>query len=129
MPYLVALFAIVFALSPFLTPGFGGFDPDQFPIPQINPPVQPAGYAFGIWGVIYVWLIIGTLFGAWQRRDDPQWQGMRPPLLISLIVGAAWLPVALASPVWATLLIWFMWASACVALIRAPLKDLSLIHI
>ncbi|MCZ4354056.1 hypothetical protein O4H61_16175 [Roseovarius aestuarii] len=123
MPYLVALFAIVFALSPFLTPGFGGFDPDQFPIPQINPPVQPAGYAFGIWGVIYVWLIIGTLFGAWQRRDDPQWQGMRPPLLISLIVGAAWLPVALASPVWATLLIWIMWASACAALMRAPLKD------
>jgi len=44
--------AIAFAISPFLVDGFNGFAPDQFPIPQIDPPAQPAGYAFSIWGLI-----------------------------------------------------------------------------
>ena len=34
-----------------LVPGFGGFDANQFPVPQVNPSVQPAGYAFSIWGL------------------------------------------------------------------------------
>ena len=50
---LVALAALAFAASPLLVPGFGGFDPNRFPVPQENPPVQPAGYAFAIWGLIY----------------------------------------------------------------------------
>ena len=53
---LVLLAALAFALSPLLSSGFNGFAPDQFPIPQDNPPVQPAGYAFAIWGLIYLWL-------------------------------------------------------------------------
>ena len=54
---------LFFAASPFLSEGFNGFAPDQFPVPQDDPPVQPAGYAFSIWGVIYLWLIVGTGFG------------------------------------------------------------------
>ena len=52
--------AIAFALSPLASSGFAGFSADQFPILQDNPPVQPAGYAFSIWGVIYAWLILGA---------------------------------------------------------------------
>ncbi len=123
MPYLLFIAALAFAASPFLVPGFGGFEADQFPVAQINPPVQPAGYAFGLWGLIYLWLIAGTGFQALLRRDDPAWDNIRPPLLISLIIGAAWLPVALVSPVWATVLIWIMWATAALALMRAPRGD------
>lgn len=120
MPILVLLAAIGFALSPFLAPGFGGFDANQFPIPQIEPPVQPAGYAFAIWGLIYGWLIAGAAYGLWRRRDDVDWAAMRVPLFISLAVGITWLPVAQASAVWATILIWIMWGFAVWAVLRTP---------
>jgi hypothetical protein len=123
MPFLVLLAALAFAISPFLTADFGGFDPNQFPIPQNDPPVQPAGYAFGIWGLIYAWLIAGAAYGVWVRRDDPEWQEMRGPLLISLVVGSVWLAVANASPIWATVLIWVMWGTAVLAVQRAPYRD------
>ncbi|MDX1784794.1 MAG: hypothetical protein R3210_01600 [Roseovarius sp.] len=120
MPLLVLLATIAFALSPFLAPGFGGFEPNQFPIPQIDPPVQPAGYAFAIWGLIYAWLIVGAGYGLWQRRDDADWAAMRVPLIVSLLVGTTWLPVAQASATWATVLIWIMWVFAVWALLCAP---------
>jgi hypothetical protein len=120
MPILVLIATIGFALSPLLAPGFGGFDSGQFPFPQIEPPVQPAGYAFAIWGLIYLWLIAGAGYGVWRRRNDMDWAAMRLPLLISLAVGVTWLPVAQASAVWATILIWVMWAFAVWAVLRTP---------
>ncbi|MFD0857460.1 V-type ATP synthase subunit I [Roseovarius aquimarinus] len=120
MPILVLLAAIAFALSPLLAPDFGGFDASQFPIPQENPPVQPAGYAFAIWGLIYGALILGAIYGLWQRRDDANWQAMRLPLILSLAVGATWLPIAVTSAVWATVLIWVMWGFAVWAVLESP---------
>ncbi|MEM8655255.1 MAG: TspO/MBR family protein [Pseudomonadota bacterium] len=123
MPALVLILALTFALSPFWVPDFGGFDGDQFPIPQNDPAVQPAGYAFVIWGVIYLWLIVGTGFGALKRWSAPDWAPMRVPLAVSLAVGSAWLPVAVRSPIWATVLIWVMLISALIALWRSPRGD------
>ncbi len=108
--------AILFAASPWFTQGFNGFDPDQFPVPQDNPPVQPAGYAFAIWGLIYLWLLIGAGFGLLKRSDDPDWAAMRPPLVVSLAIGATWLPVANLSPMIATILILAMLGTAFVSL-------------
>jgi hypothetical protein len=123
MPVIVLLLALAFAASPLWVPGFGGFDPDKFPFPQTNPPVQPAGYAFSIWGVIYLWLIIGCGFGAWRRAKDAAWAPMRMPLALSLGFGAIWLPVAVLSPIWATLLIWVMLITALWALWLSPRTD------
>lgn len=123
MPLLVLILTLAFGLSPLLVPDFGGFDPDQFPIPQSDPPVQPAGYAFAIWGLIYVWLAVGAGFGLWKRRDDPDWTPVRRPLALSMATGAVWLPVALQSPVWATILIWVMLATSLWALWRVPVAD------
>lgn len=120
---LTFLLAVAFALSPFLVEGFAGFDPDQFPIPQDNPPVQPAGYAFAIWSVIYGWLILGSGWGMIRASRDGQWHDMRLPLCISLAVGTTWLSVAVASPVWASVLIWVMLISALAALFMAPVAD------
>jgi len=120
---LLMIAAVVFAASPWFTTGFKGFSPDQFPIPQASPPVQPAGYAFAIWGLIYAWLIAGSLFGLLRRADDPDWAAMRPPLFVSLAIGAAWIPVANLSPVWATILIWLMLATALLALYRVGDTD------
>ncbi len=120
---LTLLGALAFAVSPFLSSGFNGFAPDQFPVPQDNPPVQPAGYAFSIWGLIYLWLIAGAVFGIKDRATDPDWEPMRPALILSLVIGASWIPVAQLSPVWATVLIWAMLGTAVAALLRAGVAD------
>jgi hypothetical protein len=119
----VLIAAVAFGASSFIVPDFGGFDADQFPIPQDHPPMQPAGYAFAIWALIYVWLLISAGFGLLLRRDAADWAEMRPPLVLSLAVGATWLPVAKASPLGAAILIWIMLITALLALFRAPLLD------
>ncbi len=123
MPYFPLLAALAFALSPVVAGSFGGFAPDAFPVPQDDPPVQPAGYAFAIWGLIYLWLVLHAAYGAWARRDDPGWRPARPPLTLSLALGALWIPVANASPLWATAMIWAMLLPALVALLRAGRGD------
>ncbi len=120
---LVLVAALGFALSPFLSPGFNGFRADQFPIPQIDPPAQPAGYAFAIWGLIYLMLILGAGYGLLNRAEDAAWDKPRGPLLVSLVLGAAWIPVAQVSPFWATILIWLMLVGALWALLLAGTED------
>lgn len=116
---LLLIIAVAFALAPFLSPEFGGIDPDRYPIPQSNPPVQPVGWAFSIWGPIYLWLVAHAVFGAFNYRQDPEWEKGRIALALSLAVGTIWLPVALVSPIWATILIWIMLISALIALYRS----------
>jgi len=62
--------AFAFVVAPFASSGFGGFDPNLFPIPQDRPPVQPAGYAFAIWGPIYLALLAHAAYGLFARGDD-----------------------------------------------------------
>jgi hypothetical protein len=119
-PVLVLLMALAFGLSPLLTPDFRGYDARQFPVRLDAPAILPAGYAFGIWGLIYLWLVLHAGFGLWKRADDPAWDGLRAPLILSLAVGAVWLYVAVRDPVWASVLIALMLAGALVALLRAP---------
>jgi hypothetical protein len=107
-------------ISPILTSPFTGFTADQLPIPQIDPPIQPAGYAFAIWGLIYGWLIVSAVYGIWKHSNDPAWNKARAPLIASLAVGTPWLAVANQSAIWATILIFVMMITAILALLRAP---------
>ena len=109
---LAFLAAVAFGASSFIVPDIGGFEADQFPIPQQDPPVQPARYAFAIWGPIYLGLIAHAGFGLWKRRNDPVWDGLRLPLTLSLVIGAPWLMVANQNPPAATAMIWAMLLSA-----------------
>ncbi|MCF2905168.1 tryptophan-rich sensory protein [Octadecabacter sp. CECT 8868] len=119
LPHVVLIATITFVLSPLASTGFNGFTPDQFPVAQVDPPVQPAGYAFSIWGVIYLWLVIGAAYGLWRKADDNDWQAMRLPLAFSLIIGTFWIAAANAAPILATIMIVLMAASAILALFRA----------
>ena len=123
LPFLLFAAAVIFAASPFFVTSFAGFDPNQFPVPQDNPATQPAGYAFSIWGLIYLWLIAGTGFGALFRRTNADWQTHRLPLLVSLSVGASWLATATWSPIAATVAIWAMLGSALAALFATSRVD------
>jgi hypothetical protein len=86
---LVLAAAIAFASAPLWSDGFGGFDPYRYPDPQVDPPVQPAGYAFSIWGPIYLWLLAHAAYGLFARADDAGWDRTRWPLFISLGIGRA----------------------------------------
>ncbi len=123
LPYLTLFATLAFLLAPFVTDPFTGFAPERFPVPQINPPVQPAGYAFAIWGVIYLWLAVLALTGATLRRSDKRWQNVHLPLALSLGPGAFWLWLAGISAIGASILIFWMLAFAIWALLRAPAQD------
>ncbi|MDE0968559.1 MAG: hypothetical protein OSA51_04045 [Octadecabacter sp.] len=120
---LTLILTVTFVISPYFTSPFSGFDVNQLPIPQIDPPIQPAGYAFAIWGLIYGWLIISAFFGIFKRSIDPAWDKMRAPLIISLALGTPWLWVANQSAVGATVLIFAMAFPAIVAMLHAPRED------
>lgn len=120
---LVLTATIAFVTAPLWSAGFNGFEANQFPIPQDDPPAQPAGYAFSIWGVIYLWLLISAVFGLVKRDVNPAWDATRWPMFLSLGVGASWLTVAQISPIWATVLIWVMLVTALIAMLNAPTSD------
>jgi hypothetical protein len=109
------LATIAFAVAPFVTPPFTGYEPGQFPVDIPRPAIQPAGYAFSIWSVIYLWLILHAAYGLWKRPDDPDWIRVRPALTV-----AVWLAIAGASPVWATAVILVMAGAAILAFLQAP---------
>ncbi|TCO70953.1 hypothetical protein [Rhodovulum euryhalinum] len=120
---LVFIATVFFVISPLMSGGFSGFEPGQFPVPQDDPPVQPAGYAFSIWGLIYVWLLVSAGVGLFKRARDEAWEPARLPLILSLAPGAAWIGVAQLSPIWASVLLWWMLAMALWALARTPFTD------
>lgn len=123
LPFATLIATAAFLVSPYLADSFSGFDPNRFPVPQIAPPVQPAGYAFAIWGLIYLWLGVMAVVGVTLRRNDPTWQPVHLPLVLSLGPGALWLWIAGFAPLAATALIFWMLGTAIWALLRVPAQD------
>jgi hypothetical protein len=111
--------AVIFPVAGYLLP-FQGYAPDAFPVPQDRPPVQPAGFAFAIWGLIYAGLLAHAVWGLVARADDPAWDGPRVPLIASLVLGTGWVAIAPRAPIVATVGIFAMLALALWALARAP---------
>jgi len=118
-PVLLALATLAFGVAPALTPPFTGYDPGLFPVRIDRPSIQPAGYAFAIWGLIYLWLGAHALFGLIWRRTDPAWDAVRTPLTIAIVLGAVWLAIANEAPLMATIAIWIMQVTALAAFLRA----------
>lgn len=112
--------ALAFVIFSYLAPDFRGYSTDQLPQIDARPAVQPAGYAFAIWGVIYAWLVAGAAWGLWRHADDPAWDRFRWPLILSMALGAPWIRIAVYDPILATLVIWAMLGLAVLALWRTP---------
>lgn len=113
------LVTLAFGAAPFVTPPFTGYDPGMFPVEIARPSIQPAGYAFAIWSVIYLWLIVHAGFGLWKRAETAAWDRVRLPLSVSIGLGAVWLGIANGYPILATVAIWIMLATALLAFLRA----------
>lgn len=123
-PGLLALATLAFGVAPALTPPFTGYDPAMFPVVIDRPSIQPAGYAFAIWGLIYLWLGLHALFGLAFRRTDTTWATTRWPAIIAIGTGAIWLAIANDFPITATFGIWVMQIAALTAFLRAdPARD------
>jgi len=115
---------VAFAAAPLIVTPFMGYDPSAFPVLIDRHPIQPAGWAFSIWGVIYLWLLAHGLFGLLKRPEDAKWDAPRAALTLSALIGAAWMSIAAASPLWGTLTIWPMGLAAMAAFIAAdPTHD------
>ncbi len=115
--------AVAFIAFSAAAPEFRGYTIDQMPFARPDPAVQPAGYAFAIWGVIYGWLLVSAGFGLLRRAEAPDWQPHRWPLIVAMGLGAGWLWVAVQSPVAATAMIFAMLAGALTGLLRSPQGD------
>ncbi|MBU2960955.1 hypothetical protein KO516_09030 [Citreicella sp. C3M06] len=123
---LTLLLSASFALSPMMSGGFAGFRSTQFPVVQAHAAVQPVGWAFAIWGPVFLGLLLSAGWGLLRHRRDPHWQAMRAPLIASLGIGTVWIWAANFQPLLASVLILFMAASAIEALLRAPRSRVAL---
>ncbi len=119
MRILVLILAIAFAISPLVSPNFSGYKPEQFPEQISHWPAQPAGWAFSIWLLIYAALIFAAGYAILRAAHDEDWNSAAPPLVISLAIGAFWVPVAGSSPLIATAMIVPMMAFAIAAFARS----------
>lgn len=117
---LVLVAALAFAAASYAARNFRGYDAQAFPVPVIDPPLQPVGWAFSIWGLIYLGLIAQAGYGLLRRAEAPGWDAGRWPLFLSMALGASWLEVAMRAPVLATVQIWVMAATALWAMARTP---------
>ncbi|MBC7477041.1 MAG: hypothetical protein H7317_02965 [Pseudorhodobacter sp.] len=115
---LLLLATVAFAVAPLFTPGFTGYDPGLFPVVIDRPAIQPAGYAFAIWGLIYAWLILHASVGLLRHSDDAAWARPRPALLAAVLLGSIWLAIAPNYPITATLVILLMALLAVTAFLQ-----------
>lgn len=112
------MLAAAFAASPLLSNGFGGFYAESFPVQTERWPAQPAGWAFSIWGLIYLGLILSAAWALWRPGTMPRWHHAGWPLGISLFLGIFWIEAAMKSPPLATAMILPMAAGAVLAMDR-----------
>lgn len=118
-PALTLIIGLIFASAPAFAPEFRGYAAGQLPVFIERHAVQPAAYAFAIWGVIFLWLLASAAFGLWRRADDPAWARTRPALMAAMLLGTVWLFLASTQPLLATGVILAMAACAIAAFLRA----------
>lgn len=118
-PALTLIVGLVFAAAPAFAPEFRGYAAGQLPVAIDRHAVQPAGYAFSIWGVIFLWLLASAAYGLWRRADHSAWRATRPALIGAMLMGSLWLFLASSNPLLATAVILVMAAFALTAFLRA----------
>lgn len=116
---LVLVLTLAFGAAPLLTPPFTGYPPGIFPVVIDRPAIQPVGFAFSIWGLIYLWLILHAVWGFWRRAKSIDWDETRLPLATALALGTVWLWIAPHFPLVATLAIIVMMVAALSAFLAA----------
>lgn len=114
----ILILVVGFAASPILSNGFGGFYRESFPVQVERWPAQPVGWAFSVWGLIYLALIAAAAWAVLRPASMPGWSRATLPLGLSLFIGLFWIEAAMRAPILATVMILPMAAGAIVAMLR-----------
>lgn len=71
-----------------------------------EPMIVPAGYAFSIWGPIYLGLIVFPIF-QWikKRTDNPLWHQVRIWYALNVVANGLWLAFASYNWLWLTVIV------------------------
>jgi hypothetical protein len=104
----------------FVNPFTGGGNPLRFGTPS---QIEPAGYAFSIWGPIY---LLALAYGAWQLtagRSDDAARRIAPLAIVVYAGSSAWLYVAQHGPLFATMPILAVMAICATASLFIALQD------
>ena len=86
---------IMFLLYGLSTTGNLGDNPVGQTASYVNPLIVPAGYAFSIWGIIYIGLLVFPFY-QWSKknRDSANWQKVRVLYGINASLNGIWLACA-----------------------------------
>ncbi|MGF1651012.1 MAG: hypothetical protein ACFCUN_11230 [Hyphomicrobiaceae bacterium] len=113
-----AILQFVMPFLPGLIPGFQRVGLSVNPVP---PPEQPAGYAFGIWFVIFVLALVYAVRQALpSQRDNPVYVSIGWPTAIAFGAGAVWMVLAqtIGNGWYLVAAIWAMLAASAVGLVH-----------
>ena len=67
--------------------------------------IGPAGYAFSIWGVIYLGLFAYSIYQLFTKSMQESIAKAAPYISINMLANAAWLPAAAYEVIWLTVLL------------------------
>lgn len=115
---ILLVLTVAFALGPAFSNGFGGFSNESFPVQLDRWPAQPAGWAFSIWGLIYLLLIVTSAGSVLFAQGRDRWCEVFWPLGLSFALGVFWVEAAMRSPLIATAMILPMAAGAIFAMLK-----------
>jgi len=84
--------------------------------------IQPAGWAFSIWGLIYTLSFVYAIYQIIPKNDNPILAKTRAPALIGFLGSIVWLYLAgMEAPlVWLTIVVLFAMALAFTFVVTAP---------
>jgi hypothetical protein len=91
----LAILVLLFAIAQIVTAGFpqltGLGDPVNQRADFLRNALTPAGYAFSIWGVIFLTNLILAVYQALPGQwDKPEWRSSRPWLILAFACTSVW---------------------------------------
>lgn len=91
----LAILVLLFAIAQIVTAGFpqltGLGDPVNQRSEELRNALTPPGYAFSIWGVIFLTNLILALYQALPGQwDKPEWRAARPWLVLAFACTSVW---------------------------------------
>ena len=93
--------------------------------------IQPAGWTFGVWGLIYLLSFIYAVYQVVPKNDNATLQATRLPALIAFVGSSAWIYFvgSATASVWLTVVILFIIAHALTYTLTAPNAESKLVNI
>ena len=118
----IKIFVLVAAIAQVLAAGYlsmGTFEEAERSLPVL---IQPAGWAFSIWGLIYLLAAVYAVYQLIPKYDNATLRATRVPASVGFVGSIAWLYFAGMSSalVWLTIPILFIMAIALTYVVRAP---------